>query len=142
MNCAGRLTPSRLAVTLGALAALAAPPSALANGDGAVGGDQTLTQNQVGAAGGGNNNQIQQGAQQNCTIGGGGACNQAIAQNAHINAGGGAVTTTARPVRFVRGVPLARTGFDAWALALVGGVSLAGGCALVVTRRRGATSIG
>ena len=37
----------------------------------------------------------------------------------------------------VGGVSLARTGFDAWILALVGGASLAGGLGLLALQRRG-----
>jgi len=37
----------------------------------------------------------------------------------------------------VRNVTLARTGFDAWVLALVGGVAIAGGLGLLVAQRRG-----
>ena len=37
----------------------------------------------------------------------------------------------------VHSVTLARTGFDAWVLALIGGVSLAGGLGLLVAQRRG-----
>jgi len=37
----------------------------------------------------------------------------------------------------VESVTLARTGFDAWVLALVGGLALAGGLALLVAQRRG-----
>jgi LPXTG-motif cell wall-anchored protein len=34
-------------------------------------------------------------------------------------------------------VTLARTGFDAWLLALVGGISILGGLGLLVGQRRG-----
>ena len=37
----------------------------------------------------------------------------------------------------VEGVTLAQTGFDAWVLALVGGLALAGGLGLLVAQRRG-----
>jgi hypothetical protein len=37
----------------------------------------------------------------------------------------------------VGGVTLARTGFDAWVLALIGGLSLAGGLGLLAAQRRG-----
>ena len=37
----------------------------------------------------------------------------------------------------VQSVRLARTGFDAWLLALVGGISLAGGLGLIAAQRRG-----
>ena len=142
----GKLSLGRLAVMIVAVAMFAVPSSAFAQ---ANGGDQVLTQTQTGAAGGaasdalgaasgGDNNQIQQGAQQNCTIGGNGECNQSIEQNASINAGGGGVA--ARRVQFVRNVPLARTGFDAWMLALLGGVSLAGGLGLLAAQRRGSSS--
>ena len=51
-----------------------------------------------------------------------------------VNVGGGGVTTRAghahRRAFFVRNVPLARTGFDAWMVALLGGFSLASGLAL------------
>ena len=40
----------------------------------------------------------------------------------------------------VQGVTLARTGFDAWVLALIGGVSLAGGLGLLAAQRRGRLS--
>jgi hypothetical protein len=40
----------------------------------------------------------------------------------------------------VGGVTLARTGFDAWALALLGGLSLAGGIGLLAAQRRGRVS--
>jgi len=124
------------------------PSAAFAQG--ATGGEQTLTQEQTGAAGdagaesggdanAGDNNQIQQGAQQNCTIGGDGECNQSITQNAQINSGGGGGTTERR-VQFVRNVPLARTGFDAWMVALLGGLSLAGGLGLLAAQRRGSSS--
>jgi LPXTG-motif cell wall-anchored protein len=42
-----------------------------------------------------------------------------------------------RRVFFVRGVRLARTGFDAWMLALAGVGCMAGGLALMARRRRG-----
>ena len=35
---------------------------------------------------------------------------------------------------------LARTGFDAWVLALIGGVSVAGGLGLLAAQRRGRLS--
>ena len=41
----------------------------------------------------------------------------------------------------VQGVTLARTGFDAWVLALIGGVSLAGGLGLLAAQRRGRLSV-
>ena len=139
----GKLSLGRLILMAVAAAMFAVPSAAFAQG--AAGGDQVLTQNQSGAAGdaidgasGGDNNQIQQGAQQNCTIGGNGECNQSIEQNATINAGGGG--HVARRVQFVRHVPLARTGFDAWMLALLGGVSLAGGLGLLAAQRRGSSS--
>ncbi|HLL85822.1 MAG TPA: LPXTG cell wall anchor domain-containing protein [Thermoleophilaceae bacterium] len=37
-------------------------------------------------------------------------------------------------------VSLARTGFDAWALALLGGLSVAGGIGLLAAQRRGRLS--
>ena len=40
----------------------------------------------------------------------------------------------------VQGVTLARTGFDAWVLALIGAFSLAGGIGLLVAQRRGRLS--
>jgi hypothetical protein len=40
----------------------------------------------------------------------------------------------------VENVTLARTGFDAWVLALIGGVSLAGGLGLLAAQRRGKLS--
>ena len=144
----GKFGLGRLILMVVAAAMFAVPSAAFAQG-GAVGGDQTLSQTQAGGGGdagaesggeavGGHNNQIQQGAQQNCTIGGNGECNQSIEQNASINAGGGGVA--ARRVQFVRNVPLARTGFDAWMLALLGGVSLAGGLGLLAAQRRGSSS--
>ena len=154
MSSGGRSRFTGSAALLGAVAMLAVPSSALAQngegGGGANGGDQVLTQSQVGAAGdalgqarGGDNNQIQQGAQQNCTIGGNGQCNQSIEQNAAINTGGGGGTVVRgrtfhrHPVRvrFVRNVPLARTGLDAWVIALLGGASAAGGLALLTAPR-------
>ncbi len=38
------------------------------------------------------------------------------------------------------GVSLARTGFDAWILALIGGAALAGGVGMLALRRRGVLS--
>ena len=144
----GIFSLGRLATLLVAAAFFVLPSAAFAQG--ATGGDQTLTQEQTGAAGdagaesggdanAGDNNQIQQGAQQNCTIGGDGECNQSITQNAQINSGGGGGTTERR-VQFVRNVPLARTGFDAWMVALLGGLSLAGGLGLLAAQRRGSSS--
>lgn len=127
----GRLGFARLAVMV--VAALFVVPSAALGQT--TGGDQTLNQTQAGSGGA---NQIQQGAQQNCTVGGSGRCNQAISQNAQINAGGGAAP--ARRVQFVRSVPLARTGFDAWILVALGGASLAGGVALMTAQRRRSSS--
>lgn len=40
----------------------------------------------------------------------------------------------------VQSVTLARTGFDAWVLALLGGVALSGGVALLAAQRRGRLS--
>jgi len=40
----------------------------------------------------------------------------------------------------VQSVNLARTGFDAWVLALIGGISLAGGLGLLAAQRRGRLS--
>ena len=40
----------------------------------------------------------------------------------------------------VQSVSLARTGFDAWVIALLGGVSLAGGLGLLAAQRRGRLS--
>ena len=161
MTHRGIFSLGRLAMLLVAAAFFVLPSAAFAQGGGggAVGGDQTLTQEQTGAGGGaaggdgggdagsessgdasgGDNNQIQQGAQQNCTIGGDGECNQSITQNAQINSGGGGGTTERR-VQFVRNVPLARTGFDAWMVALLGGLSLAGGLGLLAAQRRGSSS--
>ena len=164
----GIFSLGRLAMLLVAAAFFVLPSAAFAQsgdgggGGGAVGGDQTLTQEQTGAGGGavsgdgggdagsessgdasgGDNNQIQQGAQQNCTIGGDGECNQSITQNAQINSGGGGgvSTDTGRRVQFVRNVPLAQTGFDAWMVALLGGLSLAGGLGLLAAQRRGSSS--
>ena len=151
MGQRGRISLAKLAVLLVALAAFAVALPSVAAAQGADGGDQTLNQSQSGAAGsesvndvrsaGGDVNQIQQGAQQNCTIGGDGECNQSITQNAQINSGGGGgAVGAAAPVRraqFVRSVPLARTGFDAWIIVLLGGVSLAGGLGLLAAQRRG-----
>jgi hypothetical protein len=50
------------------------------------------------------------------------------------NRGGGVVTTNRGGVG---GVVLARTGFEAWILALVGGAALAGGIGLLALQRRG-----
>ena len=160
----GKSSVGRL-ILMGVVAATFVVPSA-AFAQGATGGDQTLNQNQ--SASGGNVNQVQQGAQQNCTVGGSGNCNQRIDQKASINSGGGGTTgvvrrtfvrrpvrrpvtrrfvrqrfvphTHARRVQFVRSVPLARTGSDAWLVVLLGGVSLAGGLGMVAARRRGASS--
>ncbi len=158
MTHRGIFSLGRLATLLVAAAFFVIPSAAFAQGGGggAVGGDQTLTQDQTGAGGGaasgdagsessgdasgGDNNQIQQGAQQNCTIGGDGECNQSITQNAQINSGGGVSTDTGRRVQFVRNVALARTGFDAWMVALLGGLSLAGGLGLLAVQRRGSSS--
>lgn len=151
MTYRGIFSLGRLATLLVAAAFFVLPSAAFAQGEGAVGGDQTLTQEQVGAAGdagaesggdanAGDNNQIQQGAQQNCTIGGDGECNQSITQNAQINTGGGGGGETGRSVQFVRNVPLAQTGFDAWMVALLGGLSLAGGLGLLAAQRRGSSS--
>ena len=151
MGQRGRLSLTKLAVLLVALAALAVALPSFAAAQGATGGDQVLNQSQAGEAGsesvndvrsaGGDVNQIQQGAQQNCTIGGNGECNQSITQNAQINSGGGGgavrAAAPARRVQFVRSVPLARTGFDAWIIVLLGGVSLAGGLGLLAAQRRG-----
>ncbi len=148
MTYRGIFSLGRLATLLVVAAFFVVPSAAFAQG--AQGGDQTLTQEQTGAAGdagaesggdanAGDNNQIQQGAQQNCTIGGDGECNQSIVQNAQINSGGGGGTTERR-VQFVRNVPLARTGFDAWMVALLGGLSLAGGLGLLAAQRRGSSS--
>ncbi len=41
----------------------------------------------------------------------------------------------------VDSVTLARTGFDAWVLALIGGLSLAGGLGLLAAQRRGRLSV-
>ena len=132
----GRLGFARLAVMVVVAALFVVPSAALGQ---TTGGDQTLNQSQTGSGGGGGSvNQIQQGAQQNCTVGGSGRCNQSISQNAQINAGGGAAP--ARRVQFVRSVPLARTGFDAWILVVLGGASLAGGVALMTAQRRRSSS--
>jgi hypothetical protein len=54
-----------------------------------------------------------------------------------------ATVAVSRPVTSVvsaaasGGVTLARTGFDAWVLALFGGLSLAGGLGLIAAQRRG-----
>ena len=128
----GRLHLARLAVMVVVAALFIVPSAAFGQ---TTGGDQTLNQTQAGSGGA---NQIQQGAQQNCTVGGSGRCNQSISQNAQINAGGGAAP--ARRVQFVRSVPLARTGFDAWILVVLGGASLAGGVALMTAQRRRSSS--
>ena len=49
----------------------------------------------------------------------------------HVSGGGGGVGGG------VQSVSLARTGFDAWVLALLGGLSLAGGLGLLAAQRRG-----
>ena len=95
-------------------------------GDGGGGGD-ALSRNDTGNA----INQ-QQNAQNNCTIvGGGNECNQSITQNQGV--GGGA----AGAVVSARGVRLAQTGFDAWILAVLGGLALAGGVGMLAAQRRG-----
>ena len=131
----GRLDFARLAVMVVVAALFVVPSAALGQ---AAGGDQTLNQTQSGSSGGGGSvNQIQQGAQQNCTIGGSGRCDQSISQNAQI---GGGAAAPARRAQFVRSVPLARTGFDAWILVALGGASLAGGVALLTAQRRRSSS--
>lgn len=151
----GKSSLGRLILMAVAAATFVVPSAAFAQGT--TGGDQTLNQNQAASGGA---NQIQQGAQQNCTVGGSGNCNQRIDQNASINSGrgGGAAVvrrdfvrrpvtrrfvrqrfvphTHARRVQFVRSVPLARTGSDAWLLVLLGGASVAGGLGMVAARRR------
>jgi hypothetical protein len=52
-----------------------------------------------------------------------------------VTSRGGGVVTTSRGG--VGGVVLARTGFEAWILALVGGAALAGGIGLLALQRRG-----
>ena len=47
------------------------------------------------------------------------------------------VTGTSGVGNGVQSVSLARTGFDAWVLALLGGISVAGGLALLAAQRRG-----
>src|SRR5215210_1245772 len=55
-----------------------------------------------------------------------------------VGVGGGSVTSgVGGGVASVSNVGLARTGFDAWILALVGGVALAGGIGLLMAQRRG-----
>jgi hypothetical protein len=49
----------------------------------------------------------------------------------HVSGGGGGVGGG------VQSVTLARTGFDAWVLALLGGLSVAGGLGLLAAQRRG-----
>ncbi len=51
--------------------------------------------------------------------------------------GGGGVHGVGGVGGGVGGVTLARTGFDAWILALVGGAALAGGVGMLALRRRG-----
>ena len=87
----------------------------------------------------------QQNAQNNCTIvGNRNECNQSITQNQTVGGGvsidrGGGRHGHAHVSRVlsVRSVGLAQTGFDAWILALLGGVSLAGGLGLLAAQRRG-----
>ena len=57
--------------------------------------------------------------------------------NGHVRGHGGGVGGHGGGVG---GVTLARTGFDAWVLALLGGVSLAGGLGLLAAQRRGRLS--
>ena len=47
------------------------------------------------------------------------------------------VTGTSGVGNGVQSVSLARTGFDAWVLALLGGISVAGGIGLLAAQRRG-----
>ena len=73
----------------------------------------------------------QQNAQNNCTIvGGRNECNQSITQNQGVGGAAGGVVSA-------RGVRLARTGFDAWILAVLGGLALAGGLGMLAAQRRG-----
>ncbi len=51
--------------------------------------------------------------------------------------GGGAQGVTGVGGGGAQGVTLARTGFDAWVLAVIGGLSLAGGLGLLAAQRRG-----
>jgi hypothetical protein len=44
------------------------------------------------------------------------------------------------PVHRVESVSLARTGFDAWMLALIGGVAIAGGIAMIAVGRRSSST--
>ena len=62
---------------------------------------------------------------------GAGGVNNGVNRHA-VGRGGGTVGTGSAGVS---GVTLARTGFDAWLLALVGGFALAGGIAMLVQRR-------
>jgi LPXTG-motif cell wall-anchored protein len=94
------------------------------DGVGGTGGDANLNQNQT----------IQQ---CNVVAGDDGVCDQRNVTNQNINAGGAAGVGAARGrVAVVRGVRLARTGFDAWMFALLGGASLAGGLTLLARQRR------
>ena len=54
--------------------------------------------------------------------------------------GGGNVGVSGVGGGGVQSVTLARTGFDAWVLALIGGLSVAGGLGLLAAQRRGRLS--
>src|SRR5215218_5382771 len=56
----------------------------------------------------------------------------------HVGVGGADVTGVGGGG--VQSVTLARTGFDAWVLALIGGLTLAGGIGLLAAQRRGRLS--
>jgi LPXTG-motif cell wall-anchored protein len=74
---------------------------------------------------------------------GGGHVNGHGGHNGHGGVGGGNVTSFGHGGGHgggVGGVTLAATGADAWILALVGGVALAGGLGLLVAQRRGRLS--
>ena len=140
----------RLAVMAAAVAALAAMPAvAYGNGDdgcnGNGGGTAPAPDGGAAAVGNQDNDVVLDCVGSGVIVGD----DNSVNTNANVNnnsqtvnvGGGGAVTSTVpvdyvhRGVRqgrvfFVRNVPLARTGFDAWMIALLGGASLAGGLAL------------
>ena len=141
-----------LLVALAMFAAVPAVASAQGtqpSGGGTVssGNTQTGTIGQDADAGSGGNagNQaclIQQNAGRDANA----ACNQsqnfstggAVARRGVVGFNRGA--TGVSGVSGVQGVTLARTGFDAWVLALIGGVSVAGGLGLLAAQRRGRLS--
>src|SRR5215208_6525956 len=151
-----RVRFGRIIGMLVALAALCALPAvAMAQDTVSSGNTQTGTINQSASAGAGGNagNQgaiVQQNAgrdanasvnqSQNFSTGGAaGVTSRGVGVSSRgggvvtTNRGGGVVTTNRGGVG---GVVLARTGFEAWILALVGGAALAGGIVLLALQRR------